>query len=233
VRHTLLLLVLLSSVCSSVYADTLGVRAGVNYWNYDISGTARYKSPNASDDIDVNNELGYNDGSSFFYYVTLEHPVPFLPNVRLSYTDIDEDANGRLTNTVVFGNKTFLVNEAVSSQVELKQTDITLYYRVLDNAVNLDLGLDAKYIDSTASITGSLSGSEDTDVSGWVPLGYAGVGVDLPLTGLGVSADGAYVKYDGSSFYDFSVRATYTTAWHLGVDIGYRKIKLDLDDFDN
>ena len=56
---------------------------------------------------------------------------------------------------------------------------------------------------------------------------------DLPLTGLSASADGSYIKYDGSSFYDFSVRASYTTPWHLGVDIGYRRIKLDLDDFDD
>jgi outer membrane protein len=209
------------------------VRAGANYWGYDISGTARYKTRDEANDIDVNNELGYDDGSSFFYYVTLEHPVPLLPNVRLSYTNIDEDANGRLNKTVLFGDKIFLVNEDVSSQFELKQTDITLYYSVLDNVVNLDLGLNAKYIDSTASITGTLSGTEDTDVSGWVPLAYAGVGVDLPLTGLGVSADGSYIKYDGSSFYDFSVRASYTTPWHLGVDIGYRRIKLDLDDFDD
>ncbi len=232
-RHHLLSFMTLSLISSAVYADTLGIRAGANYWNYDISGTARYKTRNAANDIDVNRELGYDDGSSFFYYLTLEHPLPMLPNVRLSYTNIDEDANGRLSKTVVFGNTTFLVNEDVSSQVELKQTDITLYYSVLDNVINLDLGLNAKYIDSTASITGSLSGTEDTDISGWVPLGYAGVGIDLPLTGLGVSADGSYVKYDGSSFYDFSVRASYTTPWRLGVDIGYRKIKLDLDDFDD
>lgn len=232
-RHYLLPFVTLSLCCSSAYADTLGVRAGVNYWDYDISGTARYKTRDAANDIDVNNELGYDDGSSFFYYLTLEHPVPLLPNVRLSYTKIDEDANGRLSKSVIFGDRTFQFNEDVSSQFELKQTDITLYYSVLDNVVNLDLGLNAKYIDSTASITGAISGSEDTDVSGWVPLGYAGVGVDLPLTGLGVSADGSYVKYDGSSFYDFSIRATYTTPWRVGADIGYRKIKLDLDDFDD
>ncbi len=214
-------------------ADVLSVRAGANYWSYDISGNARYKTSDSSNDIDVNNDLGYDDGSSGYYYVHLEHPIPFLPNVRLAYTNIDEDANGRLSRTVVYGDITFLANEELNSEFDLKQTDITLYYELLDNIVSADLGLNGKYIDGDARISGNLSGTENTSISGWVPMAYAGIGADLPLTGLGVSADGSYVKYEGSSFYDFSVSANYTSPWHLGVDVGYRKIKLDLDDFDD
>jgi outer membrane protein len=232
-RRLLLPFATLSLFSSVSPADTLGIRAGANYWKYDISGTARYQTKNSANDIDVNQDLGYDDGSAGVYYLILEHPVPVLPNVRLSYTDIDEDANGRLTKTVVYGNTTFLANEAVSSQVQLKQTDITLYYELLDNVVSLDLGLTGKYIDSKARITGAISGTQDASVSGWVPLVYLGVGADLPLTGLGVSADGSFVKYQDSTFYDYSVRATYTTPWHVGLDVGYRKIKLDLDDFDD
>jgi len=214
-------------------ADTLGVRVGANYWNYDISGTARYKTRDSSNNIDVNKDLGYDDGNLGYYYISLEHPVPFLPNVRISKTDIDEDANGRLSQTVIYGDIIFQADEDVSSKVQLDQTDITLYYSLLDNVVNLDLGLNAKYIDSKARITGAVSGTQNADVSGWVPMGYAGIGADLPLTGLSVSADGAYVKYQSSSFYDFTARVTYTSPWFVGADVGYRKIKLDLDDFDD
>lgn len=214
-------------------ADIIGVRAGVNYWNYDISGTARYKTSNSANDIDVNRDLGYDDGSAGYYYIAFEHPVPFLPNVRLTYTNLDEDSDGRLNQTVVFGNTTFFVNENVSSEFDLKQTDVTLYYSLLDTVANLDVGLTAKYIDGSATLSGALSGSENTDISGWVPLAYAGVGVDLPLTGLSVSADGSLVQYDGSKFYDFTLRASYQTPWFFGIDAGYRKLKLDLDDFDD
>jgi len=214
-------------------ADTLGVRVGANYWKYDISGTARYKTKDSANDIDVNKDLGYDDGSLGYYYISLEHFVPLLPNVRISKTDIDEDANGRLTKTVIYGDTVFPVNEDVSSKIQLDQTDITLYYSLLDTVINLDLGLNAKYIDSKSRISGAISGTQTADISGWVPMAYAGVGADLPLTGLSVSADGAYVKYQSSSFYDFTVRATYTSPWFVGADVGYRKIKLDLDDFDD
>ncbi|MGD8618479.1 MAG: TIGR04219 family outer membrane beta-barrel protein [Gammaproteobacteria bacterium] len=218
---------------TSSVADTPGIRAGANYWNYDISGTARYKSKSSSDNIDVNRDLGYNNGSAGVYYLVLEHPMPLLPNVRLTYTDIDDDANGRLSKTFVYGNATYFANEAVISQIKLKQTDVTLYYELLDNVVSLDLGLDAKYIDSKARISGEISGTQDASVSGWVPLAYAGIGGDLPLTGLGVCADGSFSRYQGSRFYDYSIRVTYTTPWHIGLDAGYRKIKMNLDDFDN
>jgi len=214
-------------------ADTLGIRAGASYWKYDISGTARYKTRDSANDIDLNRDLGYDDGSANNYYLVLEHPVPLLPNVRLSYLDLDEDANGRLTRTVLYGNIIFPVNEAVSSQVQLKQTDITLYYSLLDNVVNLDLGLNGKYIDSKARITGETAGTQDAKVSSWVPMAYLAVGADLPLTGLAVGADGSFSTYKDSDFYDYSLHASYTTPWLLGVDVGYRKIKLNLDDFDN
>ncbi|MGB5297241.1 MAG: TIGR04219 family outer membrane beta-barrel protein, partial [Thiogranum sp.] len=127
-------------------ADTLGVKVGANYWKYDISGTARYKTKDSSNNIDVNKDLGYDDGSLGHYYISLEHPIPLLPNVKISKTDIDEDANGRLSQTVVYGDIIFQANEDVSSEVQLDQTDITLYYSLLDTVVNLDLGLNAKYI---------------------------------------------------------------------------------------
>lgn len=223
----------LSLLGTSAHADFIGVTAGANYWDYDIAGTARYKTKLSSNDIDVNRDLGYDNGSGGVYYLALEHPVPFLPNIRLTYTDIDESANGTLSKTVQYGNIIFQANEAVNSQVQLKQTDITLYYSLLDNVANLDLGLNAKYIDSQGRITGAISGTQDASVSGWVPMVYVGAGVDLPFSGLSVSADGSFSKYSSSSFYDYTVRATYTTPWRLGLDIGYRKLKLDLNDFSN
>jgi outer membrane protein len=214
-------------------ADAIGVQAGAAYWSFDISGTARYKTTDSSNDIDVNDDLGYDDEDLGYYYIIIDHPLPLLPNVKLSRTDIDTDANGILSQTVVYGDIVFNANEPVSSEVQLDQTDITLYYRLLDNVANLDLGLNMKYIDATSRITGAVSGTESADVSGWVPMLYGGAAIDLPFSGLEVGADGSIVKYQGSHFYDVTVRASYTTPWLLGVDVGYRKIRLDLDDFDD
>ncbi len=213
--------------------DVLGVEVGVQGWAYDISGTARYKTKDSANDIDVNKDLGYDDDELAYFYGVLEHPVPVLPNVKISHTNIDTDADGTLRRSFVYGDIIFNASENVRSSVELKQTDITLYYEVLDNVVSLDLGLNAKYIDSQAEIIGETSGRESADVSGWVPMLYAAVGADLPLTGFSVSADGSLIQFQDSKFYDYSLRARYTSPWHVGVDVGYRSIRLDLDDFDD
>ena len=216
-----------------VTADVLGVQLGAGGWWYDISGTARYKSKDSANDIDVNEDLGYNDDSLAYVYAAFEHPVPLLPNIRLSRTKIDSDASGTLRNSVVYGDIVFSANENVRSAVELEQTDITLYYELLDNVVSLDLGLNAKYVDSRMQISGETSGSESADVSGWVPMLYAALGGELPFTGLSVGAQGSLIQYQDSKFYDYSLGARYSSPWHLGVELGYRALKLDLDDFDD
>jgi outer membrane protein len=233
VKRKLSYALLLSLLAPATYADTLGVQAGANYWDYDISGSVRYKTKDSDNDIDVNDDLGYDNDTLTNFYVLFDHPLPAIPNIKISLTDIDTDANGRLSKTVVFGDKTFNVNEKVSSELKLDQIDFTLYYRILDNVANFDLGLNVKYIDAKGTIRGDITGSESNDISAPVPMVYAGVGVDLPFTGLSVSADGSVIGYQDSTFYDYTIRANYTTPWRLGIDVGYRALKLDLDDFDD
>jgi len=213
-------------------ADTLGTWIGANYWNFDISGTARYQTKNSANDIDVNDDLGYDDDTQVTFYATFEHPAPLIPNVKVVSTNIDSDANGALSRDFTWGDIDFTINEDVRSEVQLDQIDVALYWRILDNVANLDIGINAKYIDIDTTITGATSGSDTADVTGLVPMLYAGVGIDLPLTGLAVGANGAYIGYDGSNFHDFTVRATYDSPWFLGIEAGYRTLKLDLDDFD-
>ncbi|TCK18371.1 outer membrane protein [Thiogranum longum] len=223
---------LLTFVSPFAQADNLKAEAGAQYWSYDIGGSVRYQSKRSSDDIDVNDDLGYNDDDLNSYYLSFEHPVPALPNVRVSFTNIDTSANGTLSKSVDYGNTTFAVNEDVNSELQLDQTDVTMYYQLFDTVLNVDLGLNAKYIDSRSRITGSASGTETADVSGWVPMLYAGFGADLPFTGLSISADGSFVGYQDSTFYDYTLKASYITPWYLGVDVGYRAVRLNLDDFD-
>lgn len=230
-KLTVLLCLLLGS--GIVFADTLGVRAGAAYWAYDVDGFLRYQSTDPADDIDVQDDLGYGDDNLVFAYIQLEHPVPLLPNVRLSKTAIDIDASGSMTANFTYGGVSFSVNEPVDSALELNQVDVTLYYQPLDNVVSLDIGINAKYLDSTARIASRARAvSEEAEVSAWVPMIYAGVGVDLPFTGLAASIDGSYIGYSGSAFYDYAVRVTYKTPWVVGIDVGYRSISLDLDDID-
>jgi len=58
VKRKLSYALLLSLLAPASYADTLGVQAGANYWDYDISGTVRYNTKGSVNNIDVNYEVG-------------------------------------------------------------------------------------------------------------------------------------------------------------------------------
>ncbi len=213
-------------------ADTISVEAGATYWQYDIDGYFNDNSANFFNNIDIKEDLGYDDDNVTSFYIIVEHPTPFLPNIKLQKTDLDSAANGVLTKTISIGGETFPLNASVTSLVALDTTDVTLYWQVLDNVVDLDIGFNAKYVDGKTSISGNVGQTGKAEFSGWVPMLYVGGAANLPLTGLSMGAYGSWIGYQGSNFFDIDVHVKYKTPWFIGVTAGYRKMKLELDDFD-
>jgi outer membrane protein len=221
-----------SLLWTTVAAGDTGLLAGARYWQGDADGSVRYLSNDPANDIDLNRDLGYDSVEAGTYYLRLEHPVPLLPNAMISRTELDDSARGRLSRTVDFGGSSFIVGEDIDSRLQYRQSDIILYYSILDTVANLDIGLDARHVDSTTALSGSGGSTETANVTGWIPLLYAGIGLDLPLTGLSVGADGSFLGYRGHHLYDVTLRASYTSPLRLGADLGYRHLKLGLDDFE-
>lgn len=229
----LLLLSVTSLFALNAQADLLGATAGIAAWQYDISGSARYQSNSSNDDIDLNDDLGYDDDSSVFFYASFEHFIPLVPNVKVVRTSVSSDANGVLSQSYSYGGLTYNLGEAVSSEISLDQTDFTFYYSPLDTVANIDFGLTIRHLDASAKITGAVTGTEEADVSAWIPLPYVGVGIDLPFTGLSVAAEGSGIKFQGNHYYDFTAQVRYDTPWFTGINLGYRSIVFKLDDVDD
>lgn len=96
--------VLLGTVSFSAQADTLlGLYAGAD----GIVNTGE------SNNVSADNEIV---GS---YYLAFEHPVPFLPNAKVRYTQLDQS-------------------------LKAKALDAIGYFEILDNIVSVDVGLGAK-----------------------------------------------------------------------------------------
>ncbi len=209
-------------------ADTVfGVYAGGGSWNTAYSGDVGVS------DIDVEDVLNLDDEGRNFFYVAIEHPIPLVPNIRLQRTDISTKGSGEITSEMIFGDKSFS-DEAVSTEVDLSHTDATLYYEILDNWVNLDLGLTLRMFDGEGKIVGATSGSEKLNVDDTAPMLYAAARFDLPLTGLSVGADINGLGYSGNTLTDFTAKISYTTdivpLIDIGVEAGYRQMQLVLDD---
>jgi len=221
--------VLLGSLTGQVAtADTIfGVYAGGGSWLADHNGDAQ----SGVNELDFDDDLGLNTDSNFFAYVAVEHPVPFLPNIRVQHTDISQSASNDLTRSVEFNGENFSANTPISSRLDLAITDAVFYYEVLDNVVSLDLGIAARYVDGLVDVT-SLTDSANAQFEGVLPMLYANARFDLPFTGAWVGARAQGLTYQGESLVDAEAQIGWESRLGLGFEVGYRVLRLDIDELD-
>jgi outer membrane protein len=205
-------------------ADALGIRIGANAWQQNFSGHA--KSGAAGDKIDIEDDLGFDDDDGFQGYISFEHSIPFIPNILVQRTVIDADANGDL-NGKSFDGVTF--PGAVKSTIDLTHTDTTLYYEILDNWASLDIGLTARFFEEGFEIKDQTQ-SASLDIDYVIPMAYAAVKFDLPLTGLYVGADGNGIKYDDDTILDLKAVIGWESSTGLGIEAGYRYFDVQYED---
>ena len=218
---------------SAAQADTIfGVYAGGGTQKFDFTGDFEDTDfSSAVGDIDLEDDLNYGDSSGTYVYIAIEHPVPFLPNVLLMSTELDQSETSEITRTISFDDETFTAGTEVDSTIDLSHVDATLYYELLDNWVNLDLGLTIRKFDGEIKLVSS-TGNAQEDIDFTIPLLYGKARFDLPLTGLYVSASGNWIGAGSNSFLDSIVTVGYESTIGLGLEAGYRNISLSIDDDD-
>ena len=210
-----------SLISMSTYADVLGASASVTYWSPDTSGTIK----SGGGEIDIDKDLRLKRDDSMIFTAVLEHPVPIVPNVRFQFTDMDQVAYGSVNN-VNFNGQNF--NGRTQTSLDLTNYDFTLYYEVLDNWVNLDLGLNAKIYDGSLilreqdpdPVDGSYSTSR-TDIDDIIPMLYGNAVFELPITSLSVGVEGSAISIGSDSAYDVLAKIRYRLSF-FGIEAGYR-----------
>jgi outer membrane protein len=216
-------------VSGTAQADSLfGFHAGAGSWQQDFSGEVAA----GGEDIDVERDLDFDRESNNMLYLALEHGIPVLPNIRVNHAKVVGSGRNVLERTVEFRGQTFLVSEDVASEVSLTQTDAVFYYQLLDNVVSLDLGLTARWVDGDVEVV-SDSTIARAEFKGVLPLLYGRTRVDLPLTGLWAGAEATGLAYDGHQLLDASVQVGWTSPIGLGAELGWRTLRLELDDIDD
>ena len=214
------------SVPSLSLADTLSVSIGGGMWKEDPSGYFRNQSLGDTTDVDVNDDLFWTEENQGYLFVTFEHPVPLVPNFRIMTTNLDHSGSG--TASFQLNGKTFTGD--VSSSGSLDQTDFTAYWEVLDNVVSLDLGVTAKKLDFSYSVT-SVGQSTSDSFSATLPMLYGMVGAS-PLPGLFLGVEGNWTAYDSNTLTDLVAKVSYTTDFFLGIEGGYRSQSYEIEDLD-
>lgn len=205
-KKVLLALCVGSVMASAATVAGFGVEA--DYYVPEAKGDFRYSDNGITTDTHFS---GDDDG---LYQVGLyfEHPVPLLPNIRADFTP-----ETSFTGTdSISGNNT----------VKFSQIDTTLYYELLDNVVDFDIGLTGKFIE------GEITGTANQTFDVVIPMVYVGAGVKIPVLPLRFDADIKYVGYSGNSISDMRIKAIWEVLAGLEAVAGYRyeSLKLDEDD---
>ena len=206
-------------------ADTLGFRAGTGIWQPDASGTFQHGGGN----IDLKNDLFLKDGEDQNYvYAFFEHPIPLIPNIKISQTALSFDGAGT-AGGYIFGTTTY--STAITTQMVLDHTDTTLYYSLLDNWFHLDLGLTAKTFDGKLSVTRTSDGvTETTNIDKTIPLLYAAAGIELPfINNLFFGVEANVLSVGDHTVKDVTAKVSYTTDYWLGFEAGVRTFTVELN----
>lgn len=216
-------------------ADTIGFFVGAGTFDAEFSGTFKNSDTNG-EDIDLEDDLGLDDDSASYIYIAIEHPIPVLPNIKLARTELDQSGTNTIDRNIEFDGVTYTVGATVESDIDLSHTDVTLYYELLDNWVNLDLGLTVRQFDGEIKLVGESGGSTQTaqeDLDYPIPMLYAKGQFDLPFTGLYAAVEGNWIGYSGNVFFDAIGKIGYETSIGFGVEAGLRSITLEIDDEDD
>ena len=208
-------------------ADILSFSIGGGVWNETPEGYI--VSPPGSDVVDIKNNLFWDEESQGYLFATLEHPVPILPNVRLMYTSLDHSGSG---NSLGFTIDGVPFSGNVANEFTIEQTDLLLYYEVLDNVVSLDLGLNVRLLDISYNIVDEFGNASTDSVDAPVPMIYGLVG-GSPWPGVMISAEGNFISFSGSTITDFNAKISYTSDYFVGIEAGYRVQTIELDDIDD
>ncbi len=214
---------LASTLFSSIsYADFVGLNIGSTYWNPDLKGTFNSDSNN-------NIQAGKDVKTATSLMISLEHPIPLLPNIKFQNRDLNSSGTDS-TAGLTFNGTTF--NNGVSSTLDLSHKDIVLYYELLDNWVNLDLGVNLKTFDGEVTVSDN-SKNESISIDETIPLLYLSARFDLPFTGFYLGADFQNLSLDNNVIEDSTLKVGFETSSGFGVEGGYKKFSLELDDASN
>lgn len=207
-------------------ADFVGLNIGANRWTPDISGS--FSSSNSSS-IALENDLGFKDHTSTSLSISFEHPLPVIPNIRYQGYDLNASSNSTLNSDLNFNNQNYTNGSTISSTLDLSHNDVALYYEVLDNWINIDLGLDFKIFDGKVSINDATN-SSTIDVEETIPMLYLAARFDLPFTGFYVGANIQQISIGDNSSEDSTLMIGYESKVGLGIEGGIKTFSLELED---
>ena len=212
----------LLSVSSAHAATVLGFKVGADYWQADTTNAF-------NDDSGVAHSFN-DDSSQSSIWIAVEHPLPFVPNIKIRQNTLESKAN---ISNADFNFNGHNFNGEASVINDLNNTDFVLYYEILDNdLVSVDLGAAYKLMSGSLRVADA-GHPEEVDIDSGVVMGYASAQVGMVGLGLFGFAD-VLLGIDESNVYDYGAGLGWQfdgLAVDTSIRIGYREFNFDVSNF--
>jgi outer membrane protein len=237
----------LSIIATAIIMTTTGLQAfaginvGIGGGLYESNAPTGVYSDGINE-LNLTDTLGLEGNSNSYGWAYFEHPIPFIPNIRV---ELNEDSyNNDILLQKTFLGKTFSNN--VNADLDLSSNDLILYWGVPMTGLlstvtplidyDLDFGIGIKQYNGGISINDELGGvSVEEALDAVMPYGYLRARVEG--FGVGVEAQVKYTSYLTNSYSDYLVKVDYTIPviplLDLGVEAGYKQMNLEVDLTDN
>jgi hypothetical protein len=184
--------------------------------------------------IDIDDDLGIDDGDDFFGEAALQ-----LGDFRLfaAYLPIDLSGNNVLTRDINFNGEIFPAGSHVKSDldIDIYEAGLAWFLINLDDApVRIQFGPEVavKYVDASVKLHDGTSGLSESESFG-VPVPTVGARARVAVADyLGVVGRVGYMEYDSNSFLDVDVQVEFSPLPMVGLFGGYRYLDIDVDDSD-
>lgn len=209
-------------------ADFVGLNIGAH------TGQSTNTFNRSSSSIDLVDDLNADNPAQSSMLLILEHPIALLPNVRYQGYNLDSSENSGVSSESN-NNGVEIEGKTTTTSFDLNREDIVLYYQLLNNWIDLNMGVDLKRFDGQVSPAGTTGNSIDVDET--IPLLHLSARVALPVSGFylgaNINANVVDLGLSRSTAQDSTIMLGYESGTGLGIEGGITSFSVELNDSDN
>jgi outer membrane protein len=217
-------------------------------WGLEFAGGAWYQKPSGDmsfdkstheDDLDLEDDLNYDDKWKAFGRLIIDVPL-YFPNIYLMYTPMKWDETGNKDVNFNFGGKDFQADIPFDSKLRLNHFDVGLFWglpfikKATSDVLNIDLGLNVRLMDVKAEVKQKYIGEKESE-SYFLPLPmiYTGMQVE-PSKYFAFEFEGRGIGWTSNYYVSLIGRLKVKPYGPLFVAGGYRydNVKIDYQDLD-
>jgi len=161
--------------------------------------------------VDYKGDLDWKYTKNILGSVVLYNNYELMPNMKLDYSDLDQNGEGLIHKEITVDNEPFIAADYVVSDLNLKNIDGTLFINSIDSKyLKLDIGGTLRLLSLDVNFDTVSKGLVEKSVTKILPFLYLSGKVPLPQYDFELSSELKYVQSGDIILYDYMIGAKYT-----------------------